>query len=99
MEKLVTAYGLTFEDYTEKDEDGNWSYICKHHAMNVPYGSLDEAGESDCLCGVLDCQHTSDFYVDFDGKGVDTVSNYYCEECQETKNNHEVNGHDYNKEN
>ena len=27
------------------------------------------------------------------------MSKYYCEECQETKDNREVNGHDYSIEN
>lgn len=67
MSKSLIAYGLLFEDFTEKDTDGNWAYICKTHAADIPYGQLDPAGQSDtCLCGVNGCLNISEFYVELD---------------------------------
>jgi hypothetical protein len=62
--ELLEAYGLLFEDYAD-DEYSTWSYICKEHSEKVPFRQLDEAGESDCLCGVEGCENTSSYYVDF----------------------------------
>lgn len=65
--ELLEAYGLLFEDYAD-DEYSTWAYICRDHAEEAkkdPFSQLDEAGKSDCLCGVEGCQNTSDYYINF----------------------------------